>query len=156
MNVAHITFFPNAVGLTGKYYDPSKPGYGSIYFKFMLHELGHLMGLADVYVTSGQSMMKQATSTNDINNNISSTIAPCDRTQVKSAFQTIVADNTSSGGGGGADPSQVVDGLGYDGSVGWNEWAWVDIPTNYGDGYSWHQIYYVIWLVAHSSPAVGV
>ena len=72
--------------------DPTQSAYQTLYFKIVLHETGHLLGMADIPATSpcnsgaGQSVMYQVCGVNDSAQGIPFSITSCDNSVVETVY----------------------------------------------------------------------
>jgi hypothetical protein len=79
-------------------FDASQSAYNTYVFKVMLHELGHVFGLADIkwgaqcQYNAYASIMDQICGTNDYFQGISTVITTCDDTEIQAIYGTCVAD----------------------------------------------------------------
>jgi hypothetical protein len=55
------------------------------YRKVALHEIGHSMGLADAFGTSGTSVMNQMSGKDDVGNSIAANVTSCDANEANAA-----------------------------------------------------------------------
>jgi hypothetical protein len=88
---AHITLYYGSINpVIGLVVDPSSPDYDAAEVRWMLHELGHSMGLENQFEhsgyclgqTAGESVMNATCGTNDSAHNIASNITACDQQSV--------------------------------------------------------------------------
>jgi hypothetical protein len=114
-NPATITLHPNAIipdSSGAAAYQPSAPGYGTVWVQTMVHEIGHLMGFLD-YTTApatgpGASAMNQLTGVNGTGQ-IPPTLAPtpCDTQTAATYSKAILATPPLPGNGGSRPPAPV-------------------------------------------------
>jgi hypothetical protein len=105
-----ISIYVNATISPGvPVYNPSGPTYSIAIQKVMQHELGHTMGLADMPGSCGNqtaqgSVMNMFCGTNDAENNMPTTVTPCDASAAKAFSSTTGTGGTGPGGGSAAGP----------------------------------------------------
>jgi hypothetical protein len=90
-----ISFDPSLRFSDGRlFYDPSQPGYSTVYVKQAQHEIGHSMGLGHFTTnpcggqTPGVSVMNDGCGVNDVSNNQPNTVQPCDNSSVNAEYGT--------------------------------------------------------------------
>lgn len=103
--------YPNS----GPFYDPTKPGYDSVFLKAILHEIGHTMGMADAPGKPNQTQPPQnsvmnlfvggcpndyCTIQNQPGGNLPKTVTQCDN----DAVNDVPSYGEIASGGGGQDP----------------------------------------------------
>ena len=110
LNKATVTLFPNATNSLGAFYQSQQPGYDSVYWQVMLHEIGHLLGFGDYpkpYPPHGPnaSAMNNASGINGTDQT-PPTLHPtaCDVSTAAQYGAAITYTSPSSGGGGGGGP----------------------------------------------------
>jgi hypothetical protein len=109
--------------------NPNQPGYETYYFKVMLHELGHVFGLADYYPpgpcnqSAAQTVVSQLCGVNDIQQGLPLAITQCDKDAVQSWYATQPIQGGSGPGCGHTSVKYV--------SSGWDSVCYREYNTYY-------------------------